>query len=1020
MNCKKAFVVMVLGLVLVCALNSQSTQTGNLRGVVTSTDRGPLPGVNVTVSGPALMGSQTTQTNQDGAYRIPNLPPGKEYVVVAEIQGFSTTKREGIIIRVGITVTINFEMPLKTLKEEVTVVAPSPPVDVVSTKNVATVPIESINNIPMARDVYNVMRLVPGAVISLAGSPNVSFKGGARNNNAWEIDGVNSNEPRGNYGENYISWETIEEVEIVIGGTGAEVFQGIGGMINVVTKSGGNRFSGQAEAYYTGEKFSKSVVPTEKLKAIGSGVPMVAVADYDLSATLGGSIIKDRIWFLANTRYQMNKRNSNFIPTTIAGVSYDKYNLEMGYAYGFAKISAQPSKNLRLFGMLTIAERNTPVFDMAERRTVNANRWQILNQVTTSFNATWTLTSKTIVEFRGGNWWNNGQNIFTKQADPNGPYFLDQYTRYEWGRGVNQYFGFKRNYQAGAKLTHFMDDFLGADHEMKAGLEIQPASIWAFTPQKNGMRWDYYNGNPYYFRGLYGLNGPHPEFGDGRLYFSNAVAEKGDNPNKDSFNNVQKTRIGMFIQDTISIRNRLNVTLGLRFDTIKAVVPEQTKTAAADDLGRALSKAYIEPVYGVDPFGGGFKWTRQGNAFPYNFLSPSLGIAYDPFGKGKTALKASYGRYANGLPTLYVSTPPSGNQSFQFRWWDLNGNGRPDLPGTDNYQYVPEAPLPNYMLKDDYKDTLDPNIKIPYEHQFMVGIDHELFKDFKLGLNYMYKTRRSEMVSVFYDRATGEYWSFNDSYWVPFRTTVPAYGSFPAVDVTAYFLKADHPEEFYRNTNLPDDKLKHRYHAFELSFNKNFSHGWSLGGSFVYTNLKGNLEYSEGLIQGAFRDPNYSVNRYGDLTFSIPIMIKLFGTVTLPQRIIFSFIFEYLAGTGWGRNVTVEAPLAWRQANNIYQFNPQNLVILEPSGIRRDESSQIFDLRLEKEFSFGRYGRLGVFVDIFNVLGFQSVNASVNPGGTWRPVAENSTEGKLTPSRIGFNSITGGVRTYKFSIRYTF
>jgi len=1017
MQYRKAFIALFLGLIMTWTMNAQTVQTGSIRGVVTDSEGSPLPGVAITVTGPALIGSQTAVTNQTGAYRIPVLPPGENYVIVAELQGFETLRRTGIIIRVGMTVTINLELPVDTLEEEVTVVAPSPAVDVVSTKTTATVTLEALTNVPMSREVYSALRMVPGTT-------NRSIKGAARNNHAFEVDGVNSNAPNQNYGENYISWETVEEVEIVTGGTGAEVFQGIGGMINVVTKSGGNSFSGQIQAYYTGEDFSKSVVPEEKLKAVGSAVPGAAVADYDLAATVGGPIIRDKIWFLGNARYQMNKRNSNFIPTVIEGVSYDTYNLEMAYTYGFGKISAQTHKNLRVFGMLTVAERNTPVFDNVARRTVTANRQQILNQITTSFNATWTLSPDTFVEFRGGSWKGDGQNINTEFADPDGPYFYDRYTGYQWGRISGQFFGFKRTYQGGVKLTHFQDDFLGADHEMKAGLEVQPGSMRSFTPLDNGLQWDYYNGSPYYYRGLYGLDGPHPEFGDGRLYVNNAVAEKGD-PNKDS-SFVRKTRIGLFVQDTVSIRNKLNVTLGLRYDTISASVPEQTKSAAVDELGKALSKAYIEPVYGVDPFGGGFSWTEQKDAFPYSFLSPSIGISYDLFGTGKTAIKLSYGRYAEGLPTWHITTPPSGNGSFEFRWTDTNNNGQPDLPGVDSYQYVPGSPPPDYMLADDYKDTLDPDINIPYEHQIMAGIDHELFTDFRVSLNYTYKTRRSEMVSVFYDRTSGEYWSFNESYWVPFQTTVPAYGGtaddpeFPAVPVTVWYLKADHPEEFYRKTNVSDDLLRQRYHSVELSFSKRLSDGWSLGGSFVYTDLKGNLEYSGGSIQGAFRDPNYSVNRYGDLNFSIPIMIKLFGTVTLPQNFLLSFFFEHLDGTGWNRTVNVVAPLDWREANGIYQFDPSNSVNLESRGERRNQSSQTFDLRLEKEFPLGRYGRIGAFVDVFNALGFHSFSAAVNPGGTWRPDAVNSTSGTFTPSRVGFNSITGGVRTYKFSIRYTF
>jgi hypothetical protein len=1007
---QRAILAMFLGVLLVCAANAQTTQTGSIRGVVTDPDGAPLPGTAVTVTGPALMGSESAVTNQDGAYRIPVVPPGT-YLVVAAIPGFKTVRRENVQVRVGMTVTVNFEMAMEALAEEVTVTAPSPVVDVISAKTTANVTKEILTNVPMARDVYSALRLAPGAT-------NYSIKGAARNNHGFEVDGVNTNAPNQNYGEAYISWETIEEVEIITGGVGAEAFQGIGGMINVVTKSGGNRLSGELQTYYTGEDFSKSVIPAEKLKAVGSGVPTAAVADYDLSGTLGGPVIKDRLWFLANARYQLNKRHSNFIPTTINGVRYDTYDLDMGYTYGFGKLTAQLADNFRMFGMLTVARRDTPVFDMASKRTIEANRWQVLDQITSSFNATWTLDPNTFVELRGGTWKGDGQNMHTKQANVAGPYFIDRFTGYEWGRQSGQFYGFKRSAQAGAKVTNFRDDFLGVDHEIKGGLEVQWGSMRSFEPLDNGMTWDYYNGSPYYFRGLYGLSGPHPEFGDGRLTFTNAVSEFGD-PSKDS-SLVRKTRLGLFVQDSFNIKSRLNITLGVRFDHIRATVPEMTKTAAVDQLGRALSQAYIEPVYGVDPFGGGFQWSALENAFPYNFFSPSVGVSYDPFGRGKTAFKFHFGRYAEGLPTWHISTPPSGNGSFQYRWWDRNGNAQPDLPGTDDYQYVPGSPLPGYMLADDYKDTTDPNIKIPYEDQFMVGVDHELFRDFRVSLNYTYKSRRNEMVSVYYDRASGEYWSFNPDYWVPFQTTVPGYNDFPAVPVTVYFMKSSHPEEFYRKTNLPDDLLKQRYHSVELSFNKRLSDGWSLGGSVVYTDLKGNLEYSGGDIQGAFRNPNYAVNRYGTLNFSIPIMIKLYGSVFLPYGVNLSFFFEHLDGNGWARTVTVEAPLAWRQANGIYQFNPSNSVILEPPGTRRNQSSETFDLRIEKTFSLGGFGRLGVFLDVFNALGFHSFNANMNPAGTWRPTDAGSTAGTFTPGQIGFTSVTGGVRTYKFSLRYTF
>jgi len=171
MNYRKFFLWTFLCLLFVVALSAQTTQTtGSIRGVIKDNEGNALPGVNVTVTGPALLGSESAVTNESGAYRISFLPAGT-YSIIAELQGFQIVRREGVIVRVGMTVTINFVMPPETLEKEVTVVAPSPPVDVVSTKTVVAVPEESLANIPIARDVNNILNLAPGTT-------NLSIKGG--------------------------------------------------------------------------------------------------------------------------------------------------------------------------------------------------------------------------------------------------------------------------------------------------------------------------------------------------------------------------------------------------------------------------------------------------------------------------------------------------------------------------------------------------------------------------------------------------------------------------------------------------------------------------------------------------------------------------------------------------------------------------------------------------------------------------------------------------------------------------
>jgi hypothetical protein len=314
MKSKKIVFTLLLILFLGASLSAQVTQTGAIIGVIKDKQGEPLPGVNLVLTSPSLLGSMSAVTKESGEFRFLYLPPGV-YTIVASLQGFQTVKREGIIVRVGMTVTINLEMPEESLEYEVKVVAPSPTVDVLATRTGTSLslPGEVLKQLPVARtDVNLILQLAPGAVYGSGpvGSQQYSIKGESEYAHSYNIDGVSQNEPLSNAGEAYVSWDTIEEVEVVAGGTGVESFGGVGGALNIVTKSGGNRFNGEAQIYYTNKHLSDAVVPPDKLAAVGSSLPPVPKVDYDYSFLLGGPIIRDRIWFLANFRHTVWERTS--------------------------------------------------------------------------------------------------------------------------------------------------------------------------------------------------------------------------------------------------------------------------------------------------------------------------------------------------------------------------------------------------------------------------------------------------------------------------------------------------------------------------------------------------------------------------------------------------------------------------------------------------------------------------------------------------------------------------------------
>jgi len=248
---------------------------------------------------------------------------------------------------------------------------------------------------------------------------------------------------------------------------------------------------------------------------------------------------------------------------------------------------------------------------------------------------------------------------------------------------------------------------------------------------------------------------------------------------------------------------------------------------------------------------------------------------------------------------------------------------------------------------------------------------------------------------------------------VPFTTTVPAYGVYPAQEVTAYFLSNNAPydDQFRRQTVMEESRRK--YDAFEIAFDKRFSRGWSIGGSIVLSkHMRQDAEWP---------DANSFVNGYGREGNDQPLALKLYGSFDLPWGFIGSFFYRHFDGTPYARSITIVAPEAWAAANNINLNYGDAWVYTEPVGSRREQSFDNVDLRFEKQFDV-RLGKVGVFVDIYNLLGNRYIYYGQDPGGVWSPNGFGSASGSYTniSSRYGKATSISGVRTYKFSLRFTF
>ena len=1013
--------VTILGMILLCVsltsfLGSQEMQSGSIRGRIVDDTGQPLPGVSILISGPALLGKVTAVTNQEGMFRAPFLTPGSDYEIRAELTGFETTTQKGIIINLGKTISIELQMKPSTITKEVTVVASTPTVDVVKSATAMTITSGTLTTLPLARNINMAFAVAAGTIGGSVYGQGGNVYGHGRGEVGFVMDGISANEPdvggSAVGADTGMAWDMVDEIELISTGAPADTFSSIGGLVNIVTKSGGNSFSGEASLYYTNKDFVKVRLPDADLQSLGLAKPSTPVYDFDSAVSLGGPIIKDKIWFMGELRYAGKKLTGDFRPTVINGKQYNSYDRTFPNYIGFFKLSAQLAKNVRAFAMGHYSMQDVPYYYSGYGLTTEANKNNKPIRLNYSGTVSWALNSSTILDLRAGGLYFKWTGKNTKEADPNGPHFSDDYTGYSWGNTGATEYTYKPKLNVSLNLTRFQDNFLGGNHEFKVGIEFERnRGDWGFY-MKKPLWWYYYDGNLYYYRGLYGIDHADPVDGDGLLEF----AAMGDSEGSGAEIGIT-SRIGGFIQDSFTLK-RLTINVGVRADHLTAWSPGRTKGAASDPLTMAIGATYFEPQFGINPYGE-IKYDTWNNAFPYGtFISPRLGATYDVFGNGKTAIKASFVRQQESFSTATFSGMyPLTWRSYMFKWWDTNANGQPDLPGVDNYESFGDSPLP--MVSKDYKNAIDPNVKISYEDEIAVAFEHELIKDFKVGVRYINKNRKKIMGSVLYDQGSQRYWYTYEKapeWWVPFTTTIPAYKDFPAQTVTMYFQSNDAPDQNYRLTNIPEGKMK--FYTYEVTFEKRMTNGWQVGGSFSYTKMTGNYPVTRApwASQYVFSNPNTFVNNNGDLPFSRPIMVKLYGTFRMPYNFLFSFFFQHIDGSPWGRTVGVNPPADWAAANNARTW-AYSIYVEEP-GSRWNQASESLDVRIEKDLKVGP-GTLGFYADIFNLLNSYTVNVSNNPGGTWRPADANTAEGTFTPGRLGLNSISGS-RIFKFSVFYRF
>jgi hypothetical protein len=346
-------------LALVCAVAfsgaafAQGTQSGTLSGTITSTDGNPLPGATVSIQSPALLGTRTAVTDSNGGYIFKALPPGV-YTVTFELSGFATVQKTVTVV-LGGSVPADATLTVAAVQETVTVTGqlPSP---LTTTQVGANLKSDMVDTLASGRTIFGIATLAPGLTTNTPNANQVQVAGSFAYDNVFLLDGVDINDNLFGNANNLFIEDALEETQVLTSGISAEYGRFSGGVINAITKRGGDSFSGSVRANLTNPAW-RDETPIEKAQ----GTERADKLSKFYEATLGGPIVKKRLWFFAAGR----KENSD---TQITA-------LESGLP--FTQVRDQKRGEVKLTGAITpnhnVTATYTKVADKIFRTPFGAN-----------------------------------------------------------------------------------------------------------------------------------------------------------------------------------------------------------------------------------------------------------------------------------------------------------------------------------------------------------------------------------------------------------------------------------------------------------------------------------------------------------------------------------------------------------------------------------------------------------------------------------------------------------------------
>jgi hypothetical protein len=949
--------------------------TSRISGTVEDASGSPLPGVTVTATNKETGLQQVTVTDENGFYRILNLPTGT-YEITAELDGFATATAPDVRLLLGSTPSVNFNLQSATVSETITVTAEElPVVEVTNTQVGTTIQTEQLENLPtQGTDFKNLVLLTPETRLD-SERGNLSISGQRGINTNVTVDGVDFNNAffGGTVGGAEgraplaISQESIKEFTVITNGASVEFGRSGGGFVNVITKSGTNNLHGSAFYYNQPQDLISDFAATP---ANPAGAEPADQEKEQFGASLGGAIVRDKLFYFVS--YD-NQEQSITVPidASVLGLNpaiFTKYpSLQSDPNY------VQTRDGNVAFGRLDYQANSAHRFMVR----VNLTDYEGVNGTSNAQNRASTtngiegLDTQSYVGQYSGQW---GSNLLN---DLNLNYITEDTPREDKGLNLPEIQVRSPSITLGevsflpivstTERMGFSDTltYLSGRHVFKGGVEYNDTTIdQVFRGNWRGVfifaneadllagRWNEYR----QFGGLGGLTSEEA----GRANFG-------------------QKETALFLQDQWFLRPNLTLTAGVRWE-------------ALDNPN--------DPVLNPNDRNpdGSFRLTGE---IPDadNQISPRLGLSWAP--DEKTAVRFTVGRFWSRTPAILFAQlfTSNGLRGTQYNIFASGGNPPTDplAPGwganfnPNGVERIDFTRVPNPRQPGVF--AIDPDFDNPYTDRVTLGAEREIFPRTSLGIDLTYAEGKQ------LQRLT----DINRQY----SGTVAANG-LPAYSRTSF------PYPFYGRITTSVSDAESEYYAVTATINRRYADNFSFYGAVTWSEDKDHDSNERNFAGIQFEDFNDLDNSWGYSNRDQRWKGVVNGLWETPWwGIGISGAFRYSTGQPFTATTGVDTNNDGISSTDRPTVNGQHF---ERNSFRQPDFYSL-DVRLSKGFNVGP-GDLGLFVECFNctdaanrfILGANQV------WGTGQAPDPN------LPARSRFN-VENGVgtpRTFQLGLRYDF